>query len=849
MAQVILDQSALPGKATTGQFPAGRVYGADMTVLSDVTRDVQHGLRLLRRAPGFTAVVLTILAVAIGASVTTFSIVDAWLLRPLTFPDPSRLVVGLAAQRDQPTEPAVFLFYRSYLGFKEQSRSLANVSATFRRGYLVTGRGDASSVIGMAVSDEFFSTMGVAPLVGRALDSRDVGHAPVTMLSYGFWQQQFGGARDVIGTTVTLNGEPHEIVGVMPAGFDVRMLEQPRGAQLWTLIKAGEGGYEATGTGPVALYARLRHDTTLAAAQAELNQLQQRLEAPFPEPQRLSQFPVLLTRLQDDNTRTIRATLITVIVAVGCLLLIACMNVGTLVLGRGLARLQEAAVRAALGSGYGRLVRQFLIESLLLALLGGAAGLAVAAVSVRLFVAWDPLGMLPASSIDINVRVLLATAAIVGLAVIIAGLVPALRIAAADPQHTLRASGDRRATARGQRAQTLLLGTQLAISLTLLVMTSLLGQTFVTLTRAPLGFQPSNLAVVDLHIPVGPDSFRQTAATERRDLYDRVAARIQAIPGVQRVAASTSPPLFSGGLVTVRTSRDTTQMPNRYSAQDVTSTFFETLAMPVIAGRAFDSRDSSASPRVVIVNELAARQLFTSSRQAIGRQLFIDQQEPREVVGVVGNTASVFFNTLEWQANPIVYVPASQGFAAIANPERRTFGLSLHVRSSRPLGLGELRRAAASVDSRVAITAMEAAETSVARATQQPRFRMTLLAWFSIASLLLTAVGVYGLVAQNVERRAREIGIRVALGARAMLVVRMVARSAITTAAAGALAGCVAALALGGALTSVIYGVDARDPASMLSAAAVLLGVALLAALVPALRATRIDPIQVLRSE
>ena len=819
-----------------------------MTFLSDLTRDLQYGLRLLRRAPGFTAVVLTILAVAIGASVTVFSIVDAWLLRPLPFPDANRLVVGLAAQRDRPTEPAVFLFYRSYLGFKEQSQSFANVSAAFRRDYLVTGRGDASSVVGMAVSDEFFATMAVAPLVGRTLDSRDVGRAPVTVLSYGFWQQQFGGFPDVIGTIVTLNGEPHEIVGVMPAGFDVRMLEQPRGAQLWTLIKAGADGYDAAGTGPVALYARLRQDTALASAQAELNQLQQRLEAPFPESQRLSQFPLLLTRLQDDNTRTIRATLITVIVAVGCLLLIACMNVGTLVLGRGLARLQEAAVRAALGSGYGRLVRQFLSESLLIALLGGVAGLALAAVSIRFFVVWDPLGMLPASSIDINVRALLATIAIVALAVIIAGLVPALRIAAADPQRTLRSSGDRGSTRRGQRAQTLLLGTQLAMSLTLLVMTSLLGQTFVTLTRAPLGFQPSNLAVVDLHLPLDPDASRQTVSSERLDLYDRVAARIQEIPGVQRVAASTSPPLFSGGLVSVRTKRDTTQAPNRFNAQDVTISFFETLAMPVIAGRAFDRRDSSASPRVVIVNELAARRLFMTPREAIGRLLFIDQ-EPREVIGVVGNTASVFFNTLEWQTNPIVYVPASQGFSAITNPEQRTFGLSLHVRSSRPLALAEIRRAAASVDSRLAITAMEAAETSVAKATQQPRFRMTLLAWFSIGSLLLTAIGVYGLVAQTVERRAREIGIRIALGAQAMLVVRMVARGAIATAVAGALAGCVAALALGGTLTSVIYGVDARDPASMLVAVGALLGIALLAAVIPALRATRIDPIRVLRSE
>ncbi len=353
-----------------------------MTLLIDLTRDLQHGIRLLRRTPGFAAVVLTILSVAIGASVTVFSIADAWLLRPLNFPEADRLVIGLAAQRDRPDEPAVFLFYRSYLGFTAQSQSLANVSAAFRRGYLVTGRGDASSVVGMAVSEEFFSTMGVTPVIGRTLSADDVGRAPAAVLSYGFWQQQFGGARDVIGTTVTLNGEPHEIAGVMPNGFDVRMLDQPRGAQLWTLIKAGERGYDAAGMGPVALYARLRPGTSLATAQAELNQLQQRIEAPFPEPQRLSQFPVLLTPLQADNTRTIRATLVTVIAAVGGLLLIACMNVGTLVLGRGLGRMQEAAVRAALGSGYGRLVRQFLTESLLLAALGGVAGLGLAAIAI-----------------------------------------------------------------------------------------------------------------------------------------------------------------------------------------------------------------------------------------------------------------------------------------------------------------------------------------------------------------------------------------------------------------------------------------------------------------------------------
>jgi predicted permease len=814
-----------------------------MTLFTDLGRDLRHGARILRHNPGFSAVVLTILSVAIGASITVFSIVDAWLLRPLSFPEADRLVIGLAARPDRPSEPAVFLFYRSYLGFKARSQSLASVSAAFRRGYIVTGRGDAVSVLGMAVSEEFFDTMRVNPALGRTLRAEDAAGPPVAVLSNGFWQQQFGGARDVIGSTVTLNGQAHEIVGVMPNGFDVRMLEQPRGAQVWTSIRAGESGYQPGGNGPIALYARLRDDASVEEAQAELNGIQREIEAPFPEAQRLTQFPVLLTRLQDDNTRTIRATLLTVAAAVAGLLLIACLNVGTLLLGRGLGRIQEAAIRTAVGSGYGRLVRQFLTESLLLATIGGLAGIALAAIGIRLFAAWDPIGVLPASPIEIDRRAFLAASAIVGMVVIVCGLAPALRIAATDTQQALRSGGDRSTTARGQRAQTLLLGGQLAASVLLLVVASLLVQTFVTLTRAPLGFDASNLSVIDISMPADGTPERRIA------LYERVADAIGSLPGVEAVAASTSPPLFSGGLAAVRPTNDQGQPPLRFSVQDVTNDFFATLGIPIVAGRSFDRRDSSSSPAVVIVNQLAARTLFASPEQAIGRRLFVDGQPPREVVGVAGNTAAVMFNTLEWQTNPIVYRPAAQSFSTIMNPERRMFGLSVHVRSRPTIALADVRRAAATVDVEVAVTAMNTAADAVADATQQPRFRMFLLAAFSITSLLLTAIGVYGLVAQSVQRRAREIGIRVALGAGVLSVIRLVARHALLTAAAGALIGCTAAVALSGTVKGLVYGVDARNLSSMLFAVVVLLCVAALAALVPARRATRVDPIQILRSE
>src|SRR6267378_3025828 len=336
--------------------------------IDDLTRDVAYGLRLLRRSPGFSAVVLTTLAVGIGATVTVFSIVDAWLLRPLAFPHAERLVIGLAATRERPTEPAVFLPYRSYVAWKARSRAFDVVSATFRRAYLVSGQGDATTAMGMAVSDEFFQTLGLAPELGRPLSARDAGGPDAVVLSHGFWERHFGGSAAVIGAHVTLNGVPHEVVGVMPREFDVRLLDETRGFELWTLFKAGEAGYAPGGIGPIAIVGRLRDGVTLATARAELSAIHRDVESAFAEG--FSKFVVHLTSLQADNTRTVRATLFTVSGAVACLLLVACMNVGTLLVGRGLARTREAAIRAAIGSGRGRLVRQFLTESLLFSAIG-----------------------------------------------------------------------------------------------------------------------------------------------------------------------------------------------------------------------------------------------------------------------------------------------------------------------------------------------------------------------------------------------------------------------------------------------------------------------------------------------
>ena len=813
-------------------------------MIDGLARDLVHGSRVLRRNPGFAVIVLATLALAIGATVTVFSVVDAWLLKPLSFPNADRVVIGLGATRERPAEPAVFMLYRTYLGWKEQSRSFEVMSAAFRRAYLMTGQGDATTALGMAVTEEFFRTLGVSPALGRTLSERDVSGPAAVVLSRGLWERQFGASNTVLGTHVALNGVLHEVVGVMPREFDVRMLEQAQGSALWTLLKAGEPGYMPGGTGPVAIIGRLRNGTTIDAARAELDAIHRAIESGYAE--NVNRFVVHLASLQEDNTRTVRATLMTVAGAVGCLLLIACMNVGTLMLGQGLTRAREAAIRAAIGCGHGRLLRQFLTESLLVSVIGGVCGLILAFAATRLFTAWNPLATLPAAPIGIDLRVFAFAVAVMAFATVACGLVPAVRVAATDPNEALRSGGERGSTgAPAQRAQALLLAGQIAMSVVLLVATTLLVRTFVRLQAEPLGFDAMHLTVVSVALPV--DEFDSSA--KRNAFYREMAGRLASLPGVERVAAGTSPPLSSGALVSVRTTADDSSAPLRISAQDVTTEFFETLGIPLLTGRPFDARDSMASLPVAVLNESAARLLFGSPAEAVGRRMRIGPQPWREVVGVVRNTRSAFYNTLEWQTNPVVYLPAPQAFGTIRDPTVRSFVLHLQVRAARPLSMAEVRNQVRSLNSRVAVTELRAASDAIAEATRQPAFRMVLLGWFGAASLLLAAIGVYGLVAQGVARRTREIGIRLALGAEGNDVMRSVTRPALAAAIVGSLFGSAAALVLANTLQALLYGVRATDAASFITAATALLAVTAVAAFFPAFRATRIDPVHVLRTD
>lgn len=808
--------------------------------LDDGWRDLRYAARLLRRTPGFTAIVVFTLGLAVAAVVTVFGVVDAWVLKPLSFPQADRLAIAFAARPERPAEPAVFLPYRAFVAWQERSQSFTALAAAFPRDVVLTDGSDAQSLLGLSVSARFFEVFGVAPSVGRVLDDVDAREgARRIVLSHGLWQRRFGGASDVVGASVVLGGVPHEVVGVMPRDFDTRVLDMR--FEFWSTLPAGERGYTSSGASPVSIIGRLAPGQSVASAAAEVAAITQQTESAYAV--NFNRFVVNLVRLQDDNARSVRATLVTVSVAVVALLVAAAMNVGSLLLGRGMARGHEAALRSAIGCGRGRLIRQFFTESALMAGLGGLLGVGLAAVAIRLFTAWNPLRALPATAISIDLRVLVAAAAATGFVAIVAGLVPALRISATDASDALRSGGERTTAASSRRAQALLLVLQIAVSVVVIVSTTLLVRTYGRLQATPLGFDADGVSVATMVLPA--EAF--PTAVARNAFYGELASRLRAMPGVEGVTAGTSALLTSGPPVTVHTGPDNDPNAPRISAQEVSAEFFATLRIPVIAGRGFTGHDAGGSAPVMVINERAAVDLFGSAEAAIGRQLRLDREGPRQIVGVVGTVRSTFFNTLEWKADPVVYRPAAQAFAAINSPTAASFTLKLHLRADGNVTLPALRAAAAAVSPRAAVTEMRTAASLVADATVQPSFRMRLLSWLTGASVVLMAIGIYGLVAQAAQQRRREIAIRSALGATRGAVVRSVVTEALLIAAAGIAMGMVGALLLAGTLEALLYGVNARDTMSLTASAMVAFATAAIAAVMPAWRAASGDPTAALR--
>jgi len=806
--------------------------------------DLRHTGRIFRSAPAFTVTALLILALAIGVNTAMFSILNTWLFRPLHFPHADQLVIVLRRDLSRPASLPYFPFYRDQADWKGRLQSFQSYGGMFWRTFTMTGRGEAESFFGMIVTDGLFETLGRTAELGRVFTAADRAGPPVVVVSHDFWRRRLGGARDVIGRSLDLNGKVYQIVGVMPPSFSLRMENQATESEILALIQPGEPEYDGAGLGPLAIVARLKPGVSIAAAEAELSTLQTAIDARHPDLPR--HMGVLLTGMRDDNLRFVRTSLVVLAGAVVFVLLIACANVAGLLLGRGSARRWELAVRSALGSGRARLVAQLLTESLVLAAAGGLAGVLVAYAAVRGFVALNPFDQLPPDSIAVDGRALAFAMALVLAATLLFGAAPALQASRVDLADFLKSRTAAGAPGiRSSRGALAVL--QVALSLMLLSGAVLMGKTLLKIHSQPLGFRVDQLMVAQLTLPghaYGSD------ALKRNRFYDALLARMAALPGVHSAAIGSVRPLALGPGVNMfvegREERRDGALPDDHE-QVVTPGYFDTLAIPTIEGRKFTDRDAPGSPQVAILSELAAQQLFPGA-DAIGRRIRIRKDAPwLNIVGVAGDIRTIFYNTLNPKLTPYVYVPARQASQPGFNPVGQD--AYLFVRATSPVSMPILRREVDAIDRDVPVGELMSMNERVAKETSQPRMRAGILGGFAAVALLLAAIGIYGLIAQSVAQRTGEIGIRMALGARPGDVLVMVVRQALAIAAAGIALGVAGGLALARVLSGFLYGIAATDGVVYVAVAITVLLTASIAAYFPARRASQVDPLVALRDE
>jgi putative ABC transport system permease protein len=816
------------------------------------TSDLAYALRLARKTPAFTVTVILLLALGTGASTAMFSILDAWLLEPLHFPDPNRLMIILKAEVATPNQPKLFDGYRDWEEWMRANRTFSNIAAVMWRNFEApAGAGHGSSddtssgdIYGMIATYNLFDTLGVRPERGRTFRAEDRNGPPVAVIGHELWQARFGGEKDIVGKTVKLALKSYQIIGVMPPGFGVRMMNQPFNTEFYALMQGDEEGYRAGEQGPLAAIGRLKPGVSLAAAQQELRAMQKQLDQRHPDNPK--GFTPLVLTLQANNTGDLRASLQIGAVAVAILLLIVCANVGSLLLGQTMQRQREIAIRAALGSGRLRIVRQLMTESALVALVGAALGLLVSFGLIRAFAALDPFGRTPPNALGIDWRALIFIVAVASVSTFLFGLPPALHAAREDLNAIMKAAGRGLSTGiQVLRARLLLVAGQVTLSLVLLVAALLMFQTLERLATHPLGFRVADVTIADITWP--RNYFRNMSEKERT--YDRLLEKLSMLPGVQAASISNVAPLFhpfEGKFSIQGQPEPSEELAPKAGPQAVSPGWFRLLDIPLLEGRSFNDADDEKAPLVAMVDEMAVRRAF-GGKNPIGQRIkFGNEKDWRTVVGVVGNTSYSFYNTVAWLTGSTIYYPEKQAVNDTVNPAKS--GITAALRGSA-ITAAAIRQALKSVDPGLRLSEFKRMGDLVSDAIEQPRVRMDVLSVFAVTALVLAALGIYGLMNQSVIQRRHEIGIRMALGAQARDVVRMIVVQGLELAVAGAAVGVFCAFLVAKVLASLLYGVKPTDAAPFAIAVAVLLGSAVLAAFLPARAAAKVDPTRALRSE
>ena len=815
--------------------------------MESVCQNLRYGLRRLRKSPGFTIVAVLTLTLGIGATTAIFSVVDAVLLRPLPFPHANRIVQVLR-HYDEGDEAAVSV--PQYLDWHKRNHVFDHLAAfpVLPSGMNLSGTGEPQHVQSIGVTNEFFPIMGIEPLLGRTFSPEEdqPGGANVVVISHGLWKDYFGGDPAILNRQIQLNSSAYSVVGVMPSGF-----EFPEATRLWTPLRL-----PAVSSDPANMYAvlgRLKEGVPLAQAHAELNILQKQLRQE--QPDLPASDPLATVTLQNHTVGNVRPILLLLLGAVGFVLLIACVNVANLLLSRANSREQEVAIRAALGASRRRLLEQMLTESLLLGLVGGATGLALASLGIRLVTTLGPASIPRLQEVAVDYRVLAFAVLVSVVSGILFGLGPAVHVARIPPSQTLKEGGRGLAgNMKKHRARGLLVAGEISISLILLVGAVLLIRSAVLLHAVSPGFDPNNVLTLQTSLPV-----KYARPELKNAFYRQVLERINAIPGVEAAATVTSLPTELGPdlplSVEGRVHKDAREGDAEAQYRWVSADYFRAMHIPLLRGRGFTEADNEHAPGVVIINQTLARQVWPQE-DPIGKQMTIGKTmgpewsdtAPREVVGIVGDIKDT---GLDEMAPVELYIPYAQVPSHVVALSVQLGPTSWVVRTQMdPSAIRqEIQKAVSAVDTNQAITNVRTMNQILATSVASHQFNMSILTFFAVLAVVLAAVGTYGVISYGVSERLHEIGLRLALGARRGDVFRLVVGQGMSFALLGVGIGLAGAFAFTRLLTNLLYGVTTTDPFTFAGVALLLAVVALLACYLPARRAMSVDPMVALRYE
>jgi predicted permease len=811
-------------------------------------QDFRFALRMLHRNPGFTVATVLILALGIGANTTLFSIVNGILLRPLPYPHPEQLVT---LRESKPNFATGSISLLNFLDWQKDNRSFSSMAAMRPgRSPILTGLGDAEQLNSTLLTSGFFEQLGVRPLLGRTFTQEEerVGAAPTVLITSAFWKRKFAGSPDVLGKSLTLDGKNFTIIGVIPSSFD--LLGSFRNVDVYQPIGQWDNPILMTRTAGLGISAigRLKPGVSLEQARADMQRVSRNLEAAYPDANK--NVAAALIPFRNWNLGSVQTPLFVLFVAVAFVLLIACVNVANLLLARSTVRAREFAVRSALGAGQSRIIRQLLVESVLISTIGGAVGLALAGLGTQAVLGVLPTALPRVSEISVDTHVLVFAFVLSLIAGVFFGLAPALKTARRDPQKTLQ-EGGRAGSARGNRLQSVLVAAEICLALVLLIGAGLMIRTLGALHKVNPGFDTNKVLAFGLSLPPStmnapPDAVRAT--------FRNVQQEFQSAPGLQSIAYTWGalPLGFDDEwLFWIQGQPKPASNTEMNWALDyvVGADYFRTMGIPLQSGRYFTDRDDEHAPRVAVVDDVLAKKFFPNGNP-IGQRLHLNESDQTtEIIGVVNHVNQWGLDTDNTEPlRAQLYVPFMQ--LDDENMSRAGSSIGVVARSDKPAQLFDsIRRINQQISSRQVVYGAQTMDEMIAQSLAGRRFSMILLGLFAALALILSSVGIYGVVSYIVSQRTREIGIRVALGAQHADVLRIVLQQGIKMTASGVLLGLVISIGLARLLATLLFGVTATDPLTLACVAALLTAVSLAACYIPARRASKLDPIIALRYE